>query len=142
MQPGTLRFLAPFVLTALLAACGGDDSGSVDKSSENSTATKKHDAGTSKKKDAGKPPPVEDTSDDSSDDGTDDSSDGTDDSTSDDSNSKESKDAGKGCTTNADCHGGDAGIGCCDVPTNMCFVSHAAKCPSAVTTVMMQPSYK
>lgn len=150
MQPGTLlRFLAPFALTALLGSCGGDDGGSTDNSSNSSTATSssKHDGGlkTAVKHDAGKKPPADDTTDDSaSDDSTDDATDdGTDDSTDNGTDDSDSRDAGKGCTTNADCHAGDAGIGCCDAPSNMCYVSHAARCPSSVTNVApTQPPYK
>ena len=137
MQPGTLRFLAPFALTALLAACGGDDGGSTDKSNDTNSATSaKHDGGlkTAVKHDAGKPkadPSDEENTDDTTDQGTDDTA------------KPHKGDAGKPgvCTANSDCHAGDAGIGCCDVPSGMCFVSRMARCPSAVTPGMMGAAY-
>ena len=145
MQPGTLRFLAPFALTALLAACGGDDGGSTDKSSDNSSATSaKHDGGlkTAVKHDAGKPK-ADPSDEENSDDSTDDSSDDTADEGTDDTATPHKGDAGKPgvCTANSDCHAGDAGIGCCDVPSGMCFVSRQARCPSAVTPGTMGGAY-
>ena len=40
-----------------------------------------------------------------------------------------------------DCPDGEkTGIGCCDKPTKMCFVSELDKCPTS-TTGPMQPAY-
>ncbi len=136
-----LRFLAPLLLAAAMVGCG-DDGGSTKQPVKTKDAGR--DAG---KKDAGKT--TSDQSSSKADDDDDDDDDTSDDDSSDDDSSDDTsndeEDAGtEGCTSNDDCppgDGDDAGIGCCDTQTGMCFVHDGTACPAVLRPTGSRQSY-
>lgn len=131
-----LRFLAPFALASLMLACGDDPAeGGGD---DDEPKTTKKDSGIVRRKDAG----TTKTSDNASEDDEDEEETPVKDAGKKDAGA--AKDAGPvKCTVDSDCVPDDEmdGIGCCDKPTKMCFVSTADMCPPPKTSTPSQPAY-